>query len=154
MTIENESRTSYLTTYNSVLNGRRVACLLKPPVLRGSAGTTSGSPSTTSPSNLNNVSFPPSVLILVPAALASLTLPISSANFESLSLSTAESNKTLKFLSDGYSNRAGGQGGNGGREYIGAGDEERGLWVRSDEDLDECAGRGNRTTRVDEDADR
>jgi hypothetical protein len=110
------SSCSYLTSYNSVLNGRRLTCLLNPPALRGSAGTTSGSPGTTSPSNLINVSFPPFVLILVPAAPASLTLSMSSANFKSLSLSRAESNRTLKFLSDEYSDRAAGQGGNGGRE--------------------------------------
>ena len=77
---------------------------------------TSGSPETTSPPNLSNVSFPPFVLILVPAMPASLTLSMSSPNFKSLSLSIAESKRTLKFLSAGYSDRAGGHGGKGGRE--------------------------------------
>ncbi len=119
------SRTSYLISYNSVLKGRRLGSLLKPPTLRGSANTISGSPRKTSPLTLNNVSFPPFAFILVSAAPASRTLSISSANFRSLSLSIAGSNRTLKFLSDGYADRGGGQDGSGGREYEGAGEEER-----------------------------
>ena len=118
------SHTSYLTSYNSVLKGRRLV-FLEPPAFRGSVTVISGSPRTTSPSNLSKVSFPLFVFILLPA-LASRTLSMSSANFRSLSLSMAESNRTLKFLSDVYSDRTSGQDGSGGREYVGAGEEGRG----------------------------
>jgi hypothetical protein len=126
MGTEKAPRTSYLTSYNSVLKGRELTCFLKPAALRGSPNKISGSPRTTSPSNLSNDPFPLFVFILVSAAPASRTLSISSANFRSLSLSIAGSNRTLKFLPDGYSDRAGGQGGRGGREYTGTGEEDLG----------------------------
>ena len=88
------SRTSYLTSYNSILTGR----FLKPPTLRGSTNTTADSPRRTSPSN--NISF---YFILVSAAPASRTLSTSNMNFRSQSLSIAESNKTLELFSGGYS---------------------------------------------------
>ncbi len=52
-------------------------------------------------------------------------MSISSANVRSLSLLIAKSKRTLKFLSDRYCDRAGGQGGSGGREHKWAGEEER-----------------------------
>ena len=65
-------------------------------------------------------------LIWVSAAPASRALSIGSVNFISLASSIAESNRTLKFFSGGYSDRAGGQGSRGGSEYKGTGKVECG----------------------------
>ena len=66
------------------------------------------------------------VFILVSAAHASRALSISSAHFRSLALTIAESNRTLKLFSGGYSDCADNQDGRDTSKYEGTGKEERG----------------------------
>ena len=96
-------RTSYLTSCSSILKSGRQGGFLKPPALRGSANTIAGSPHATTPQSLLRF-YPAS------ATLASRTSSISSADSMSLSLPVAESSRTLKSLSGGYSDRARGRG--------------------------------------------